>query len=62
MRRRGTKYYIQVKSGSARASSGEIRRLRALAKSRHGVAAVVHSDSSGDRWRFYGNWSKRKAR
>lgn len=60
--RRGTKWYIQVKSGSARASSGEIKKLRSLAKSRHGVAAVVHTDSSGDRWRFYGNWSRKKRR
>jgi hypothetical protein len=60
--RRRTKYYIQVKSESARVSRGEIRKLRALAKRRRGVAVVVHTDSSGDRWRFYGNWSKRKRR
>lgn len=60
--RRGTRYFIQVKTRGARASRGEIRGLRSLARRKRGVAAVVHSDSGGDRWRYYGNWSRRKRR
>jgi len=50
------KYYIQVKSGSARASIKEIARLRKLAKDRKGVAAVIHHSKDRNKWRFFGNW------
>ncbi len=50
------KYYIQVKTGSARASSDEIRGLRALARDRGGVAEVIHYDKGKKKHRFYGNW------
>jgi Holliday junction resolvase len=56
----GDKFYIQVKIRSARPTRNEIRRLRALAKERHGVAAVIHRDAEGKhQWRFLGNWSRR---
>lgn len=56
---KGNKFYIQVKTYSARATSDEIRRLRKLAKDKHGVAVVIHRDERGrHRWRFFGNWTK----
>lgn len=50
------KYYIQVKTGSARASSGEIRRLQALAKKRGGTAVVVRYNKGRKKHKFYGHW------
>jgi len=56
----GDKFYIQVKSYSARPTNEEIRRLRAVARERYGVAAVIHRDEKGrHRWKFLGNWSRR---
>jgi len=52
----GRKYYIQVKSGSARASSEEIENLRALAKQRRGTAVVIEKNKDKKRWRFFGDW------
>lgn len=50
------KYYIQVKTGSARASPDEIKRLRALAKKRHGTAVVINYDKGKKKVRFHGHW------
>jgi len=50
------KYYIQVKSGSARASSEEIDRLRCLAKERKGTAVVIQKQDGKNKWLFYGSW------
>ena len=56
-RKMDTKYYIQVKYGTARASRDEIKRLRKLAKDRGGVAVVIHRDKRGKNiWKFYGRW------
>ena len=38
------------------------RKLRALAKKRRGVAVYVHYNSGKARFRFLGNWSRRKRR
>ncbi len=54
------KYYIQVKSGSARATKEEIKRLRKVAKKRRGVAVVIHKDGNSYHWKFYGDWSPRR--
>ena len=50
------KYYIQVKTGSARASPDGIRRLRALARKREGTAVVVQYNKGRKKHRFYGHW------
>jgi Holliday junction resolvase len=50
------KYYIQVKTGSARPTSKEIRRLRSVAKNRGGVAAVIHRDKGKHKWKYLGHW------
>ena len=52
-----TKYYIQLKYGSAKATRSEIKRLRELARKRGGVAVVIHRDKKGrHRWNFLGRW------
>ena len=51
-----TKFYIQVKSGTARPTRDEIRKLRKLAKERHGVAAVIHRKDGEIEWKFFGRW------
>lgn len=56
------KYYFQIKTGSARASPKEIRRLRALAEKRKGTAVVAHYSKGQKKLRFYGNWNRRKRR
>ena len=56
-KRKGTKYYIQVKSGGARINSDGVAKLRALAKQRGGVAVSIHRDKGKSKWRFHGNWS-----
>lgn len=55
-RKGGRKYYIQVKTGSARASRNEIRRLRAMARNRGGVAVVINYNKGRKKHRYYGNW------
>ena len=50
------KYYIQVKTGSARASSEEIQRLRDLAKRRGGTAVVINYNKGKKKVRYYGHW------
>jgi len=55
-KKKGKKYYIQVKTGSARPTSLEIRRLKRIAKEREGVAAVVYRNKGKNRWKFYGKW------
>jgi len=52
----GRKYYVQVKSGSARASPEEIGRLRELAKQRKGTAIVINRKNAKNKWRFFGSW------
>lgn len=54
--RDGRKYYVQVKSGSARAGPEDIGKLRALAKDRGGTAVVIHRKEGKHRWRFFGTW------
>lgn len=53
----GQKYYVQVKSGTARAGFRDIERLRGLAKSRGGAAVVIHRSKGRNRWGFFGNWA-----
>ncbi|MEM5790689.1 MAG: restriction endonuclease [Candidatus Aenigmatarchaeota archaeon] len=50
------KYYIQVKTGSARASSSEIRRLKSIAKQRGGTAVLIHRKKGRQKWKFFGHW------
>lgn len=50
------RYYIQVKTGTARVSSAEIKRLRELAKRRHGTAVVIEHKKGKNRWKFFGHW------
>ena len=50
------KYYIQVKTGSARASSSEIRRLRAVARERGGTAVIIYKKKDKIKWKFLGHW------
>ena len=38
------------------------RKLRALAKKRHGVAVSVHYQKGEMKFRYLGNWSKKKRR
>jgi Holliday junction resolvase len=57
----GTRAYIQVKSGTASVSKREVRDLRALAKSRKGVAVTAVRRDGKTKFRFLGNWRKRKA-
>lgn len=59
-RKGDTKYYVQVKSNSARLDSEGRRDLRAMAKERGGVAVSVHREDGSNKWQFLGNWSKRK--
>lgn len=54
------KYYMQVKTGSARASPYEIKRLRAMARNRGGTAVVVHYGAGKKKHKYYGNWSTRR--
>lgn len=56
----GVKTYVQVKSGSARLSSSEYRRLRRMTKERKGAALYVHKDKKGIKMKWLGNWSKRE--
>jgi len=52
-----TKFYIQVKYGSASVTKKEIIRLRKLARKRKGVAAVIHRSKKGKiKWKFLGRW------
>lgn len=56
--RKGTrKYYVQVKSGSARMSRAETARLRAMAREGGGVAVGIRRNAGRNRWKFFGNWS-----
>lgn len=50
------KYYIQVKSNTARATRGEITDLRKLAKERGGTALVINRKKGRNKWRFFGSW------
>jgi len=52
----GTKAYVQVKSGSASVSAYEVRKLRALAKERRGVAITAERKEGKTRFRFRGRW------
>lgn len=52
----GRKYYVQVKSGTARVSSEELARLQALAKQRQGTAVVINRKKAKNQWGFFGNW------
>lgn len=54
--RGGIKHYIQVKSGSARASTKEKEKLRELAQQRRGKAIVINRKDGRNKWRFYGEW------
>ncbi|MFA6328481.1 MAG: hypothetical protein WCY41_03475 [Candidatus Micrarchaeia archaeon] len=56
----GVKYYVQVKSNSARLDSEGRRDLRQLARDRGGVAVSVHREEGKNRWQFLGNWSRRR--
>jgi Holliday junction resolvase len=51
-----TKYYIQVKTGSARPTSSEIKRLRSVARQRGGAAAIIHKNGKKKKWKFLGHW------
>jgi hypothetical protein len=44
----------------ARLSKTEKKRLRALAKKRHGVAVYAHYSKGKIAFRYLGNWSRRK--
>ena len=55
----GRKYYVQVKTGAARASHDEVERLKKMARQRHGVVAVVHRENVKNHWWLLGNWSGR---
>jgi len=55
-KKKGKKYYIQVKSKSASITKKGIQRLRKLAKKRCGVAVVIHRKKGKNKWRFFGNW------
>jgi Holliday junction resolvase len=55
-RKGSQKYYIQVKSGSARMSKGEVSKLRSLAKKRGGTAVGIRKNGSKMSWRFMGRW------
>lgn len=59
-RKDGTKYYVQVKSNSARLDSEGRGDLRALARERGGVAVAVHREDGQNRWQFLGNWSRKR--
>jgi Holliday junction resolvase len=50
------KYYIQVKTGSARVSPEGIRRLQDLARQRGGTAVVMNYNKGKKRVRYYGHW------
>jgi Holliday junction resolvase len=52
----GQKYYVQVKSGTARINSQGINRLRRLARDRGGTAVVINRQNAKNKWRFFGNW------
>lgn len=55
-RKGANKYYFQVKSGAARLTGYDVRRLRAHAKKRGGTAVGIHKAGPRMRWRFFGNW------
>lgn len=56
----GVKYYIQVKSNSARLDSEGRRDLRQHARTHGGVAVSVHRSEGQNQWQFFGNWSKKR--
>ncbi len=56
----GVKYYVQVKSNSARLDSEGRRDLRQHARERGGVAVSVHRSEGSNQWQFLGNWSKKR--
>jgi Holliday junction resolvase len=56
----GVKYYVQVKSNSARLDNEGRRDLRELAQERDGVAISVHRSHGQNKWQFLGNWSKKR--
>ncbi len=57
---RGSKVYIQVKSGTARITSKGINRLRQIARRKGGAAAYVHYRGRGEAvWKWFGNWRRR---
>ena len=58
----GAKFYIQAKSGGARATREEVRGLRSLAKKRRGVAMIIHKDKQRYRWKPLGGWASYKRR
>ena len=58
----GQKYYVQVKSGAARAGPEDIQRLREHAQQRGGVAVVIHREGGQNKWRFHGNWNPPRRR
>jgi Holliday junction resolvase len=53
------KYYVQVKSGTARAGPEAISRLQRLAQDRGGTAVVINRQDGQNKWRFFGNWGRR---
>ena len=57
-RKGDTKYYVQVKSNSARLDSQGRRDLRSLARERGGVAVSIHREGGKNRWQYLGNWSR----
>jgi len=52
----GRKYYIQVKSRSARIGSEGLKRLRSLARQRGGTAVVINRNKARNKWGFFGSW------
>ena len=56
----GVKYYVQVKSNSARLDGQGRKDLRQLARERGGVAVSVHRSEGSNQWQFLGNWSKKR--
>ena len=56
-KKNNVKYYIQVKYGTASPTRREIRKLRALAKRRRGVATTIKVSRDGKiKWKFFGRW------
>ena len=56
----GVKYYVQVKSNSARLDSEGRRDLTQHAREHNGVAVHIHRSEGQNKWQFLGNWSKRR--
>ncbi len=50
------KYYVQVKSGSARITSEGLQNLKDLAEQRGGTAVVINKDGQNYKCRFHGRW------